>query len=194
MEQLREELLAADTVALRRLASLTLAKIMAKRLDPRYRRVAIDTLRYLDEKERQAARVELETYRALTDRLSALDDAELALERRTAASSPRRAALPAQASQAGVDGQQGERKRPSAPEDPRVTARRRQEIEEVVEQRRRARQIEDKPLIPAVTYIQRDELPKATQEDPAVTEDSGFRRERVPGRFGKGAWKRVPVG
>lgn len=195
IEQPREELLASDPVEMRRLALATLADIMAKRLDPRYRRTALDVLHYLDEQERAAAAAEWRQYQAFTDRLTALDAAELALERCAATSSPRRrpkAAPLEPASQAGVDGRQGEQQRPLHPEDAQVAERRRAELEQLVAERQRVSQSEDRGhLVPPVKDAQRDDPPQATEEGTEV--NRGSLRVRVPGHFGKAAWKRVPA-
>jgi hypothetical protein len=60
MEQLREELLASNPVEMRRRANAVLGQILAKRLDPRYRRTALDVLKRLDEQERAAASADRE--------------------------------------------------------------------------------------------------------------------------------------
>jgi hypothetical protein len=61
MEQLREELLDSNPVEMRRRANAVLGQILAKRLDPRYRRTALDVLKRLDDdQERAAARADRE--------------------------------------------------------------------------------------------------------------------------------------
>ena len=188
MKQLREELLASDPVRLRQLALGTLAKILSNRLDARFRRGAIVL------KEREAARVELETYRALTDRLTALDAAELALERRAASCSARRNAItePQEAAiPLGVDERPGDRQRPSAPEDTEGAARQLAKIREVVMERRRASQSEDArgralPKQPSRVHDPQHVAhngPSADHESHAV---------RKPGCFGKPVWMRAP--
>jgi hypothetical protein len=193
MEELRGELLASDPTEMRRLALATLADIMSKRLDPRYRRTALDVLHYLDAQERATAAAEWQEYEALTARIDALDAAELALERRPASSSPRRPAIAAPLQPASRDGGKGEQPRTVSPEDPQVAERRRAELEVVAEQR--MSQSEDLGhLVPTVKDARRDDPPRTTDVEPTVKGGAGLRRVRVPGHFGKAAWRRVPVG
>ena len=89
MEQLREELLASDPVEMRRRANAVLGQILAKQLDPRYRRTAIDVLRLLDEQERAAARADRESYRTVVAQMAALDAMEGGRTRRARSTSAR---------------------------------------------------------------------------------------------------------
>ena len=73
MEELREELLASDPVEMRRRANAVLGRILAKKQDPRYRRTALDVLRYLDEQDRAEARADWDTYREMVAQITALD-------------------------------------------------------------------------------------------------------------------------
>ena len=192
MEQLREELLASDPVELRRLALATFADIMSKRLDPRYRRTALDVLHYLDAQERATAAAEFGRYEALTARFAALHDAELALEHRAAAASPQAAiAAPVKRGQARVDGQQGEPQRPVTPEDPQVAERRRAELQQVVAERQRMSRIEDAngPALPKQPSRVND--PQHAAHNPPI-KDRESRAVRKPGRFGKPTWMRAP--
>jgi hypothetical protein len=54
MEQLQEQLIVSDPVEMRRRATVVLGKILAQRLDPRYRRTAMDVLNYLDQQRRDS--------------------------------------------------------------------------------------------------------------------------------------------
>jgi hypothetical protein len=76
MEQLREGLLASDPAEMRRRANAALGRILAGRLDPRYRRTAIDVLRYLDERECARTAAAWEAYHAAAAQITALDDVE----------------------------------------------------------------------------------------------------------------------
>jgi hypothetical protein len=73
MEQLRGELFATNPVEMRRRANAVLSDILAKRLDPRYRRTAIDVLKRLDEQQRAADR---ESLRTISAQLAILDGLE----------------------------------------------------------------------------------------------------------------------
>lgn len=73
MAELREELLANDPVEMRRRANAVLGRILAKKQDPRYRRTALDVLRYLDEQERSQARTDWATYREMVAQIADLD-------------------------------------------------------------------------------------------------------------------------
>jgi hypothetical protein len=193
MEELREELLASDPDEMRRRALTVLSKIMAKQLDPRYRRTAIDTLRFLDERERVAIRAEREEYRTLLARLAALRAAE-AVEKSRAQSlsarqhpktGPRDAAIVEPAEERGT-------KRPKTPENAEDAARRRAEIESVIAERRRLRQAENlKSPLPVVMNSRSD--PPQVEEEEAGGKKTGFQWVRKRGCFGKLALVRVPV-
>ena len=76
IEQLREELLASDPVEMRSRANFVLGEILAKRLDPRYRRTALDVLKRLDEQERAAMKADREAYRTVVAQMAAIDAIE----------------------------------------------------------------------------------------------------------------------
>jgi hypothetical protein len=194
MEELREQLEAADPGELRRMAFSTLSKIMSKELDPRFRRVAIDTLRYLDQQEREVARVEFEKYLAVTERIAAVDAAEAALERRTAPPSTRRAAKAAPlelVSPGGARIQEGEQQRTLPTEEAQVTARRLAEIQQVVTERQMASRIEDVrgPALPKQPSRLHD--PQDAVHDAPVA-NQGSRAVRRPGSFGRPVWMPAP--
>jgi hypothetical protein len=67
---------AADPVEMRRRANAVLSEILAKRLDPRYRRTALDVLKRLDEQERAAASADREAYRTALAQMAAIDALE----------------------------------------------------------------------------------------------------------------------
>jgi hypothetical protein len=196
IEELREELLANDPNEMRRRALTVLSKIMAKQLDPRYRRTAIDTLRFLDERERVAIRAEREEYRTLLARLAALKAAEAVRTSRAQSPSARPqqgAALRDVTIVHPADQRANEPKPPVTPENAQDVARRRAEIEQVIEERRRMRKVENlKSPAPPVMNAWSDDPPRAAEEDAAAQEDES-RLVRKPGHFGKGSWMRVPV-
>jgi hypothetical protein len=193
MEELREELLASDPEEMRRRALTVLSKIMAKQLDPRYRRTAIDTLRFLDERERVVIKAQREKYRVLVARLTALKTAE-AVERSRAQSSSAQQQMKAGPREAAtVDPTEERTKHPPKVENAEETARRRAEIERVIEERRRMRQVENfRPRALPATAPRPADPPQAAEEETTVKED-GFQWVRKPGRFGKGGFVRVPV-
>ena len=73
MEELRIQLRAGDPVELRRRANAVLGRILAEQLDPKYRRTALDTLRYLDNQERGVEKAEREALRTAMAQLALLD-------------------------------------------------------------------------------------------------------------------------
>ena len=193
MEQLREELLASDPIEMRRRALAVLGNILAKRQDPRYRRTALDVLRYLDEQERAASRAEWQEYEALTARIAALDAAEFGTKRRATTSSPRRTAIAAPAKPAspgGVD-EQPEPQRPPAPEDAQVAERRRAELVQVVADRQRMSQSEDARGLALPKQPSRVHDPQHAAHDTPIA-DQGSHAVRKPGCFGKPVWMRAP--
>jgi hypothetical protein len=63
MQEIRNQLRASDPIELRRRANAVLAAILAEQQDPRYRRTALDVLRYLDGLELAAEKSERESLR-----------------------------------------------------------------------------------------------------------------------------------
>jgi hypothetical protein len=76
MQEIRDQLRASDPVELRRRANAVLAAILAERQDPRYRRTALDVLRYLDSQERAVEKAEQASLRTALDQLALLDAIE----------------------------------------------------------------------------------------------------------------------
>jgi hypothetical protein len=182
MEQLREELLASDPVEMRRRANAVLGQILAKQLDPRYRRTALDVLKRLDDQEHAAARADREAYRTAVAQMAALDTMQ------GSATKPERSAsakLPAK-EQPRVDIDQ-------------IIA----DIDEIVARRQHSRELEP-PAVPALESCP-DEAQEAAAEGTSIQEElavnqvvappaSGFLWVRKPGHFGRGGWVRVPGG
>jgi hypothetical protein len=195
MEELREELLASDPVKMRRRAVAVLGRILAKRQDPRYRRTALDVLKYLDERERVALRAEREEYRALLARLAALKAAEAAAKTWGPSLSARPHLKTGTPDAAIVDPAEERTKRPPTSENAEDAARRKAEIQQVIEERRRMRKAENlKFPAPLVMNARSDDPPRTAEEDAAVkVKEDGFRLVRKAGHFGKGVWMRVPV-
>ena len=189
LEELREQFQASDSDEMRRRANVALSRILAGRLDARFRRTAMDVLHYLDQQEREGKNVELETYLSAAARI--LNVVEPGRRSRQRAALIR--ALPEVGTVGAPDEGSNESSALLAPESSQDDERRRAEILQVVSDRQRAR-FGEKPAFQMIRGIddQRDDsLPPATQQVPA--EDLGFRRERKPGYFGRGGWKRHPV-
>lgn len=182
IEQLREELLASDPVEMRSRANFVLGEILAKRLDPRYRRTALDVLKRLDDQERAAMKADREAYRAVVGQMAAIDAIENGATKRVRSTSAK----------------------PPAKEQPPVDLDQLiNEIAQIAEERRRSRELES-PLKPVLDSCQADP-PQAPAEATPVQEQlavnqaaapsaSGFEWVRKPGHFGKGGWVRVPNG
>jgi hypothetical protein len=178
MEQLREELLANDPVEMRRRANAVLGQILAKRLDPRYRRTALDVLKHLDEQERAAAAADRETYRMAVAQLAALDAVEGGPTKLACATSDRPTEQERQRIDAIID-----------------------EIDRLVAEQLPGRDIEtspapvldsspdDPPQIAEEAIPGQAELPGSQSAAPPA---SGVRLVRKPGHFGKGRWMRQP--
>ncbi len=194
IEQLREELLASDPVVMRRRANAVLGRILAEQLDPRYRRTAVDVLRYLDEQECAAASAGWETYRAAAAQIAALDAGEASRQsvRRSPSGRPHTTAVHRELEVAGSDGEGGnELSIPLMPEAAPDAERRRAEILEVVADRQRMRFGPERKS----EKIQGMDSPRGGA--PQLAEDtrakpSALRLERRPGYFGKGSWRRPP--
>jgi hypothetical protein len=196
MEALQEELQASDPEEMRRVALTVLSKIMAKQLDPRYRRTALDVLKYLDERERMAIRAEREEYRTLLARLAALQAVEgirTSRAQSSSARSQRKAEVSESRTLSLANEPAGELNHVVTPENAEDAVRRRAEIEQVIAERRRLRKAENmKSPAPPVMNAQSDDLARAAEEDAPVNE-TGFRLVRKPGHFGKSNWVRVPI-
>jgi hypothetical protein len=61
---------------MRRRANFVLGEILAKRLDPRYRRTALDVLKRLDAEQERAERADQEAYRTALAQMAAIDALE----------------------------------------------------------------------------------------------------------------------
>jgi hypothetical protein len=172
--ELRTELEASDPVEMRRRANAVLGRILGKQQDPKYRLTAITTLRYLDARERGAAK---ETYRAVVAQMKALDDMEGSTTNRARSASGR----PQTKAQPQVDIDQIIN-----------------EIDQIVAAQRHS-QLEPPP---PVLELRPDDPPQAASEVTPVKEEpvsraaasqaSNFKLVRKPGHFGKGGWMRVP--
>jgi hypothetical protein len=195
MEQLREELLASDPAEMRRRANAVLGRILAERLDPRYRRTAMDVLRYLDEQECSASSAGWEEYRSAATQIAALDAIEAGRKNveRSASGRPPRKPVHRELGIAGADVERAkELSIPLTPQAAQDAERRSAEILQVVSDRQGAR-FGEKPTFQMGREIddqQYDSLPVVAPAVPA--EGIGFRLERKPGHFGKGGWKRQP--
>jgi hypothetical protein len=177
IEQLREELLASDPVEMRRRANAALSQILAKRLDPRYRRTALDVLRRLDEQDREAMRADQETYRTALAQMAALEAMEGGPTKRTRSTKlPAKEHTPADIDQIIAD------------------------IDQLVAAQRHSRDSEPLPI--PVLELRPNDPPQAASEVTPIKEEpvsqaaapqaSGFKLVRKPGHFGKGGWMRVP--
>jgi hypothetical protein len=69
-----------------------LGQILAKQLDPRYRRTALDVLKRLDDQERAAARADREAYQTAVAQMAALDTMEGGRTKRIRSTSTKRPA------------------------------------------------------------------------------------------------------
>jgi hypothetical protein len=180
MEELREELRAGDPVELRRRANAVLGRILEQRLDPRYRRTALDVLRYLDAQEREVERSERESLRTAIAALDAIDGTKG--RGRSSATRLHTNAL-FRESKVEVSGEErtNEYGRPSTPStSPRV------EIDQVVEERC-PRAYDTVPPAPPGADPQLDEASEAAEGEAAPTEPK-LRWVRKPGHFGRGGW------
>jgi hypothetical protein len=73
---------------MRRRANAVLGEILAKRLDPRYRRTALDVLKRLDDQERAAARADREAYRTVVAQMAAVATMEAGATKRARSTKP----------------------------------------------------------------------------------------------------------
>jgi hypothetical protein len=175
MEQLR----AADPVEMRRRANAVLSEILAKRLDPRYRRTALDVLRRLDDREREAMMADQETYRMAVAQMAALDAIEDGRTNRARSAS----------------GRTQTKAQPQVDIDQIIN-----EIDQLVAAQRHSRDSEPLPI--PVLELRPNDPPQAASEVTPIKEEpvsqaaapqaSGFKLVRKPGHFGKGGWMRVP--
>jgi hypothetical protein len=174
IEQLREELLVSDPAEMRRRANAVLGQILAKQLDPRYRRTALDVLKHLDEQERAAARADREAYNTIVAQMAALEGGTT---KRVRSASPRLTTKEVDIDQLIRD------------------------IGQIAAERQRSREF-DPPPKPVLDSCP-DDPPQAgkegspIEEKPAINEArspraDGFHWVRKPGHFGRGGWIRVP--
>jgi hypothetical protein len=186
MEELREQLLASDPIQLRRRATQVLGKILAQRLDPRYRRTAMDVLNYLDQQEQAVSSAGWEAYRAAAAQIAALDAVETSRKKRGHSPSARPAAkaLQRERETEGSDESMSIQPTPEVPED---AERREAEIRQVVADRQRMR-LGEAPL------FQKSSDKDSQLDDPTPLREEAaagvVQWERKPGHFGKGGWTR----
>ena len=184
LEELREQFQASDSEEMRRRANVALSRILAGRLDARYRRTAMDVLHYLDRQEREVKNVESKTYLAAAAQI--LNVVEPGRRNRQRAASIR--ALP----EVGIAEAPNEGSNESsvllAPEPSQDDERRRAEILKVVADRQRLRFGE-----PAIKKVPAEDF---QQEKPIPPKPSAMPKQfrRRAGHFGQAAWTRVPVG
>jgi hypothetical protein len=188
MEQLQEQLLVGDPEEMRRQATVTLGKILTQRLDPRYRRTAMDVLHYLDQQECAVSSAGWDAYRTAAAQIAALDAIE------THQKNPRRSLL-CRSIQRELKRSDVDRESASGPSIP-VTLetaedaeRRETEIRKLVAERQRMHfgsEAQSHAMRP-----RHDDPPQAAEE-PQVTVTEGVRLERRPGSFGRTIWLRQP--
>jgi hypothetical protein len=180
MEQLREELLASDPVEMRRRANAVLGRILAEQLDPRYRRTAMDVLRYLDAQEGTAKLADREAYRTAIAQLTALDTMEGGGRRsaRPLSAGLRRSAVSIESSAVVMTAGQRE-----AAIDQVIAA-----IDEMIAQRRR----HEDPELPAMAETDPGPGEQGADQpaEEAVSKANEPRLQRVPGAFGRPIWRR----
>jgi hypothetical protein len=186
MEELREELRAGDPVELRRRANAVLGRILEQRLDPRYRRTALDVLRYLDAQEREVEKREQEAFRTAVSALDAIDG-KGPRRRRVPTSPPAIKIHPEQTTAAPMDGPTNGNSRPPTPSEPLQT-----QTDPLLEEHRRLRPGTEFGSLPSIeTDAQPDDLGKAAEIE---IPEKGRKEQwvRRPGHFGKGGWMRTP--
>jgi hypothetical protein len=139
IDELRDQLRAGDPVELRRRANAVLGGILAQEVDPRYRRAALDTLRYLDVQERAQQKAERESLQIAMAELALLDAIEGRGAGGRAKVRQRLEELRQEAEKglttAGSGDQSGSKPEATDPD----TERRRAEIDQVIAERRRMR-------------------------------------------------------
>jgi hypothetical protein len=179
MEQLGEELLASDPVEMRRRANAVLGRILAEQLDPRYRRTAMDVLRYLDAQDRAAKVADQEAYRTAIAQLAAVDAMEGGRRRsaRPLSARPRTIAAPI-ANRVVMSAEQRE-----AAVDQVIDA-----IDQMMAERRRGEDFE----LPAEAVTDPGPGEPRTDQpaEEAVPQANESRLQRVPGAFGRTIWRR----
>jgi hypothetical protein len=74
---------------MRRRANFVLGEILAKRLDPRYRRTALDVLKRLDAEQERAERADRESYRTALAQMTVIDALEGGATKRARSTSAR---------------------------------------------------------------------------------------------------------
>ena len=183
LEELREQFQASDSEEMRRRAKVALSRILAGRLDPRYRRTALDVLHYLDQQEREVKNVESEAYFAAAAQI--LNIVEPGRRSR------QRAASLHALSEVGIAGAPDEGSNESsvllASEASQEDERRQAEILKVVADRQRLRLGESAiKKVPEEGFQQEKPIPPKHRAAPKQ-----FRRRA--GHFGQAAWTRVPA-
>jgi hypothetical protein len=178
--ELRTELEASDPEEMRRRANAALSSILAKRLDTRYRRTALDILKRLDDQDRAKMNADSEAYRTVVAQMAALDAMENGRTNRARSTSSRL---------------QAKEQTPAADIDQIIGY-----IEQLVAEQRHGRDPEPLPM--PVLEARPDDPPKATSAVNLVKEQpvdqrlepptNAFQWVRKPGHFGRGGWVRVP--
>jgi hypothetical protein len=180
MEQLREERLSNDPVEMRRRANAVLGRILAEKLDPRYRRTAMDVLRYLDAQDRTAKMADREAYKTAIAELTAIDVIEGGGRRsaRPLSAGLRRSAVSIESSAVVMTAGQRE-----AAVDQVIAA-----IDEMIAERRRGGDSE----LPSVAEVDPEPGEFRTEQpaEEAATKVNELRLERLPGAFGRPIWRR----
>ena len=179
VQERMEELRANDPGEMRRRANAVLGQILDRKLDPRYRRTALDVLKRLDEHERAAARADREALRTITAQMAALDALENGARRNTRSIAAK----------------------PPAKERPPVSLEEIiDEIDQLVREQPAVRDLEPMvlPLLeaPPVPPQARDETVPgeangAVAQETAAPQSAG-QLVRKPGTFGRASWVRQP--
>lgn len=187
--ELREEIVASDPAELRRRALGVLSRILAKQLDPRYRRTALDVLRYLDEHKTAGDIAGWEQYGVAVPQIAALNDIATCRQKHanTVSDSPR--TEPTFPEMDVPEEPEIEQKDPLVVESPEDAERKLAEILQVVKDRQRMR-FGQEPETPATQETEGplNSPPQPSERD--ASEDNGFEYTGRPGFFGKGGWKR----
>jgi hypothetical protein len=136
MDELRDQLRAGDPVELRRRANAVLGRILGGQLDPKFRRVAMDTLIYLDRQELAAEKSERESLRTA---LALLDGIEDRGGRRHSRARRRASEMSQERAEPDAGWQHSAVQSHRIAETDADSERRRAEIDEVIAERRRMR-------------------------------------------------------
>jgi hypothetical protein len=186
--ELREELAASDPSEMRRRALNVLSKIMAKQLDPRYRRTALDVLHYLDAQELAVEGVRWEAYHAAAAQIAELDAAAANSKKRVGSTSTRSLPTTLPPELNVIEEHSIQQGSPVVLESPEEAELRLAEIQQVVRDRQRMR-FGQEPATQATqaTDSQFDDLTQPAEED-RTAEEKQVRYMRKPGHFGRGGW------